>query len=60
MNVTIKTKIILLATIPVIITVLIMTSFFYFQTTKLGNNEIVAFKKSMMEGKKLSLKITST
>ncbi|PLX69380.1 MAG: hypothetical protein C0603_00180 [Denitrovibrio sp.] len=56
MKMGIKTKITLLAAIPVIVTALIMTSFFYYEITELGNNEIHEFEKSMMQSKKVELK----
>jgi len=56
MNLGIKTKLILLAAIPVIVTALVMTLFFYYETTNLGNHEIETYKKSMLESKKTELK----
>lgn len=52
----IKLKVILLSAVPVILTVLIMAVFFYFQITKLGDNEIESFERLMIASKKTELK----
>jgi signal transduction histidine kinase len=52
MQMSIKLKVILLSAVPVILTVLIMAVFFYFQITKLGNNEIESFERLMIASKK--------
>jgi len=56
MKLGIKTKVILIAVLPVIITAIIMTSFFYYQITKLGESEIASFEESMLQSKKTELK----
>jgi len=52
----IKLKVILLSSVPVILTVLIMAIIFYFQITKLGNYEIESFERLMIASKKTELK----
>jgi len=52
----IKTKMILLASLPVVLTAVIMTSFFYYEIKQLGNSEIKSFESNMMDTKKAELK----
>lgn len=56
MNMSIKTKLILLSAIPVVATIVIVTIFFYFQISKLGNAEIASFEKDIMNSKQTELK----
>jgi len=56
MKMGIKTKVTLLAAIPVIVTAIALSAFFYVQLNKLGNAEIESFQKSMMDSKKTELK----
>lgn len=56
MKLSIKLKMIFLSALPVLLTVLIMSVFFYFQITKLGNSEIESFERLMVASKKTELK----
>lgn len=56
MKMGIKTKIILLAAIPVFATTFAMTAFFYYQLNNLGNSEIAAYEEGIMQSKKQELK----
>lgn len=56
MKMGIKTKVIMLAALPVIITTIAMTAFFYFQINSLGNAQIASYEKNMIESKKNELK----
>lgn len=56
MNLTIRLKIALMAVVPVIITVIIITAFTYFQLNKLGDSEVSNLQTTMTDSKKQELK----
>lgn len=56
MNLGIKTKVTMLSVVPLLITVFILTGFFYYQIVKLGQHEIETIESSMLTQKQAELK----
>ena len=56
MNMGIRTKIVLMAALPVVVTALLLAVFFYSQINSLGHKEIASYKEKIMQAKKEELK----